>query len=145
MEAVYFGSGHWANNTGASTAEHPVHYNATTNRPYGGGPWMGADLETGMYYGGGNRTTINNQSQPLPFDFVTGSVKGRGDGFTLKGADATKGTLTTMYDGPRPYYPQGPSWQPMKKQGAIVLATGGDQSNSGEGNFCECGQLLTHT
>jgi hypothetical protein len=128
---------------------------------------MGADLETGMYYGGGNRTTVNNQSIPLPFDFVTGSVKGRTDGFTIKGesrvergtlvsifccmhictilcdrftnptklrtaaaipsepvcvggcgagADATKGTLTTMYDGPRPYYPQGPSWQPMRKQ-----------------------------
>ena len=37
----------------------------------------GADLETGMYYGGGNVTTVNNQSLPLPFDFVTGSVKGR--------------------------------------------------------------------
>jgi hypothetical protein len=46
---------------------------------------MGADLETGMYYGGGNRTTVNNQSIPLPFDFVTGSVKGRTDGFTIKG------------------------------------------------------------
>jgi len=78
MEAVYFGNGHWANNTGASTKDNPVHINATTGRPYGGGPWMGADLETGMYYGGGgNKTTVNNQSIPLPFDFVTGSVKGR--------------------------------------------------------------------
>ena len=42
-----------------------------------------------------------------------------------------------MYDGPRPFYPQGPSWQPMRKQGAIILATGGDNSNSAEGNFYE--------
>ena len=37
-----------------------------------------------MYYGGGNQTTVNNNSKPLPFDFVTGSVKGRTDGFTIK-------------------------------------------------------------
>ena len=41
---MYLGNGHWANNTGASTAESPVHINATTGRPYGGGPWVGADL-----------------------------------------------------------------------------------------------------
>ena len=40
MEAVYFGNAHWANNTGASTKDHPVHYNDSTSRPYGGGPWM---------------------------------------------------------------------------------------------------------
>ena len=49
-----------------------------------------------------------------------------------QGGDATKGALETMYDGPRPFYPQGPSWQPMRKQGAIILATGGDNSNSAE-------------
>ena len=37
-----------------------------------------------MYYGGGKQTTVNNNSKPLPFDFVTGSVKGRTDGFTIK-------------------------------------------------------------
>lgn len=95
---MYFGNGHWANNTGASTAESPVHINATTGRPYGGGPWMGADLETGMYYGGGNRTTVNNQSIPLPFDFVTGSVKGRTDGFTIKGESRVeRGTLVSIF------------------------------------------------
>ena len=48
-----------------------------------------------------------------------------------------------MYDGPRPdkkiagdcgdpYH-----YQPMRKQGAIILATGGDDSNGAEGNFYE--------
>ena len=49
-----------------------------------------------------------------------------------QGGDATQGALEMMYDGPRPFYPQGPSWQPMRKQGAIILATGGDNSNSAE-------------
>jgi hypothetical protein len=86
MEAIYFGNAHWQGNTGAGQT----------------GPWAGADLEQGMYYGGGAATKVNNQSQPLTHDFVSLSLKGRTDGFTLKGGDATVGTLATMYDGPRP-------------------------------------------
>ncbi len=86
MEAIYFGNAHWHGNTGAGPE----------------GPWAGADLEQGMYYGGGAQTQVNNQSQPLPHDFVSLVVKGREDGFTIKGGDATQGTLATMYDGPRP-------------------------------------------
>jgi hypothetical protein len=48
-----FGNAHWKGNTGA-----------------GSGPWVGADLEAGMYYGGGNSTIVNNASQPLTSDFV---------------------------------------------------------------------------
>ena len=85
MEAIYFGNAHWAGNTGAGT-----------------GPWAGADLEQGMYYGGGNLTKNNPQSAPLTHDFVSLALKGRTDGFALKGGDATAGALATMYDGPRP-------------------------------------------
>ena len=116
MEALYFGNAHWAGNTGA-----------------GNGPWVGADLEQGMYYGGGSQNPNNQQNTPLPFDFVTAYLRGRTDGFMLKGGDATKGTLTTMYDGPRPFVINNRTtrgYQPMKKQGAIILATGGDNSNS---------------
>merc|ERR1712151_150948 len=86
MEAIYFGNAHWHGNTGAGTT----------------GPWVGADLEQGIYYGGGDATKINNQSKPLPFEFVSLYLRGRTDGFMLKGGDATQGTLTTMYDGARP-------------------------------------------
>jgi hypothetical protein len=55
-----------------------------------------------MYYGGGAQTQKNNQSQPLTHDFVSLVLKGRTDGFTIKGGDATSGKQTTMYDGPRP-------------------------------------------
>ena len=85
MEAIYFGNAHWKGNTGA-----------------GDGPWVGADLEAGMYYGGGNSTIVNNASTPLTSEFVSLHLKGLADGFVLKGGDATNGHLTTMYDGPRP-------------------------------------------
>ena len=35
------------------------------------GPWIGADLEQGMYYGGGNMTQQNPGSPAMPFPFVT--------------------------------------------------------------------------
>ena len=131
MEAIYFGSAHWNGNTGAG------------NRS---GPWVGADLEAGMYYGGGNATKVNNRSTPLPFPFVTLYLRGRTDGFALKGGDATMGALQTMYDGPRPDCNIANScrnkhgnftYQPMSKRGAIILGTGGDNSNGAQGKFFE--------
>ena len=134
MEAIYFGSAHWHGNTGAGAT----------------GPWVGADLEQGMYYGGGNFSKNSTQNQPLPHEFVTLYLRGRTDGFVLKGGDATTGTLTTMYDGPRPTHGPHCSWsrpdyQPMQKQGAIILATGGDQSNSAMGKFYEGIMVLGNT
>lgn len=78
-----------------------------------------------MYYGGGNVTQSNPQNVPVPFPFVTAYLRGRTDGFMLKGGDATRGTLTTMYDGARPFVIPGKTtraYQPMKKQGAIIRA-----------------------
>jgi hypothetical protein len=60
-----------------------------------------ADLEAGMFYGGGQETKINPTNKPLTSDFVSLHLKGRTDGFALKGGDATQGTLQTMYDGVR--------------------------------------------
>ena len=77
-------------------------------------------------------------------------LRGRTDGFTLKGGDATTGTLTTTYDGPRPdpkiagTCGKTGTYQPMRKQGAIILATGGDNSNSAMGKFYEVCQLRHH-
>ena len=59
-------------------------------------------------------------------------VKGGSNGFALKGGDATQGGLTTMYDGPRPS-----GYQPMKKQGSIILGIGGDNSDWAVGTFYE--------
>jgi hypothetical protein len=50
--------------------------------------------------------------------------------FALKGADSTTGPLKTLYDGVRPK-----GYQPMKKQGSIILGIGGDNSDSAHGTF----------
>jgi hypothetical protein len=42
------------------------------------------------------------------------------------------GALTTMYDGMRAN-----GYNPMKKQGAIILGIGGDNTAGGQGNFYE--------
>jgi hypothetical protein len=41
-----------------------------------------------MYYGGGTKTQVNNDSQPLTSDFVSLALKGRTDGFTLVSSPA---------------------------------------------------------
>lgn len=79
------------------------------------------------YYGGGNATIVNDNNKAVPFPFVTAYLRGGTDGFMLKGGDATFGTLTTMYDGPRPFVnaagqnTNNRKYQPAKKQGAIIL------------------------
>ena len=57
--------------------------------------------------------------------------KGR---FAIYGGDATNGALKTMYDGIRPTLG---SYVPMKKQGSIILGTGGDNSDTSEGHWFE--------
>ena len=47
MEAIYFGNAHWHGNTGGGAT----------------GPWVGADLEAGMYYGGGSKTRVNMRAR----------------------------------------------------------------------------------
>jgi hypothetical protein len=112
MEAVYFGN------------------STTWGKGAGTGPWVMADLENGLF--AGQSFAANASSTPLTSTYVTAMVKGKSGGFALKGADAQMGTLKTMYDGPRPA-----GYNPMKKQGAIILGIGGDNSNGAAGTFFE--------
>ncbi len=122
MEAVYFGGG-----SGQATGVGP-------------GPWVEVDIENGLCAGVGAsgakeaKGVATNMS--LPYNFVTAVVVGRSGAapgsFALYGGDATAGTLKTMYDGPRPT-----GYSPMKKQGAIILGIGGDNSNAAGGDFYE--------
>jgi hypothetical protein len=62
-------------------------------------------------------------------------VKGPAENhFTLKAGNAQSGTLTTMWDGPRP---SAPGYSPKALRGAVILGTGGDGSNGGTGTFFE--------
>ena len=60
-------------------------------------------------------------------------VKGNsGNHFAVKAGNAQKsGSLQTLYDGPRP----NKNYAPMRKQGAIILGIGGDNSPWAGGIF----------
>jgi hypothetical protein len=60
-------------------------------------------------------------------------VKGKAGRFAIKGGNGQSGMLKTMYDGARP----NGGYDPMKKEGAIILGIGGDNSNSAIGTFFE--------
>jgi len=103
----------------------------------GSGPWVLADLEGGLYSSGTNNMDVNPNVPSMPFRFVTAAEKNDGTTeFTLRGSDATKGSLATFYKGKLPN-----GYSPMKKQGSIVLGSGGDccatNMNLGSGTFYE--------
>ncbi|KAK6542915.1 hypothetical protein TWF694_006853 [Orbilia ellipsospora] len=116
MEAIYFGNAkYWG--TGA-----------------GNGPWIMADLENGLFSGYNTRNNANDPTIPSNWRFVTAIVKGTANLFCIKGADATTGTLSTYYNGQRP---NAAGYNPMSKEGAIILGTGGDNSDGSVGTFYE--------
>jgi hypothetical protein len=106
----------------------------------GNGPWVAADLEDGVFKGndagwqwGKTHTTPWPTAYSIVADFATAMLKGPNDGtFVLKGGDAQKDSLTTMWNGPRKR-----GYSPRKLQGAIVLGNGGDGSDGGAGTFFE--------
>jgi hypothetical protein len=95
----------------------------------GSGPWVQADLENGLFMGA-NNTELANQGNSS--DFVTAMLKNDGQTtFALKGGNSQSGGLSTWWDGALP------SGYTMNQQGAIILGTGGDNSNSDIGSFFE--------
>ena len=123
MEAVYFGNCTiWGK--GAAT-----------------GPWVMGDLENGLWAG---NVSPYNMSLPLTFKYVTALVKGDAAGknhWAIKSGDAQMGLLTTPFDGARP----SSRYNPMRKQGAIGLGTGGDGTNAAQGNFFEGVMTATYS
>ncbi len=117
MDAIYFGTSCWFG--GCS----------------GSGPWVQADLEWGLYPGGS--TAWNPNQRAFTSRYVTAMTKNNGTTrFAIKGANAQSGGLTTLWDGALPG-----GYSPMKKQGAIVLGSGGDccatNTNLSIGTFYE--------
>ena len=93
----------------------------------GSGPWVQADLEWGLYSGGSQSWNTNQRA--FPNKFVTAMLKNNGTSrFALKGGNSQSGSLTTLWDGGLPG-----GYSPMKKQGAIVLGSGGDCCKPGGG------------
>lgn len=82
------------------------------------------------------RNRYNPQNTPITFEFVTAMLKGQPCEMTLKGGNAQEGTLRTLYDGSRPSAHG--SRVPMRKEGAVIMGTGGDNSHWGEGGLTSC-------
>jgi hypothetical protein len=101
----------------------------------GRGPWVMADMENGLFQSNtGGSQNPSNTGMPLPY--VTGMVKNNGQNhFSLRQGNAQTGPLTTTYSGPNPT--NRPGYTPMHQEGAIVLGTGGDNSNYAVGSFFE--------
>merc|ERR1712060_907124 len=76
----------------------------------------------------------------ITYQYVTAMAKGKQGGFALKGGNAQGGTLQTLHEGARPA-----GYATMKKQGAIILGTGGDNSCSAIGTFYEGAMTASYT
>jgi non-reducing end alpha-L-arabinofuranosidase len=114
MEAIYFGNIKvWGYGTG-------------------NGPWIMADLENGLFSGVNQRYNANDPS--ISHRFLTAVVKGGPNRWAIRGGNAQSGGLSTFYEGVRPNVA---GYNPMRKEGAIILGIGGDNSVGAAGTFYE--------
>jgi hypothetical protein len=124
MEAVYFGTC------------------VIWGRGAGEGPWVMGDLENGLW--AGNTSPFAANMPVTNWKYVTAMVKGDSAGknhWTIKEGNATSGMLITPFDGQRP----SSRYNPMRKEGAIGLGTGGDNSNAAQGNWFEGVMTATYS
>ena len=86
MEAIYFGRAYGPNGPGS-----------------GKGPWIGADMENGIYEGQSQHASAPSRNKT---NFIVGFVKGdSGNHYNIKTGDPEQaGSLETVYDGA----PRGP-------------------------------------
>ena len=129
-----FDFGNAETNTHDNGAAHMDAVNLTTYCEFspcsGSGPWVEADMENGQYMGGDGSNTNDTSSNS---DYVTAMLSNNGQNtFELQGGNAQSGGLTTYWDGALPS-----GYSPMHQEGAIVLGTGGDNSNASIGSFFE--------
>jgi len=97
------------------------------------GPWIMTDQENNLV---GCVTTNGTKSCDLPiipWRFVTATADGEPHHWRSMGGDAQQGDLKIMFDGRRVDH----SYDPMRKQGAILLGNGGDNSNGSDGTMYE--------
>jgi hypothetical protein len=98
------------------------------------GPWIMTDQEN-------NLVGCVNPGSPsklcdlpnITWRFVTATADGEPHHWRSMGGDAQRGDLKVMFDGPR----VNASYDPMRKQGAILLGNGGDNSVGSQGTFYE--------
>ncbi|HEY3841243.1 MAG TPA: arabinofuranosidase catalytic domain-containing protein [Bryobacteraceae bacterium] len=117
------------------TMETTYYGNATSwyhgNAP---GPWVMTDQENNLVgCVNPDGTKLCAKLPNITWRFVTAIAKGEPHHWTSMGGDAQRGTLSVMFDGPR----VDATYDPMRKQGAILLGNGGDNSVGSQGTFYE--------
>ncbi|MGH3206392.1 MAG: arabinofuranosidase catalytic domain-containing protein [Trebonia sp.] len=112
MEAIYFGT------------------ETAWGRGSGNGPWIMADMENGLFSGAS--AGLNSADPTISDRFTTAMVEGESNQWAILGGNAQSGSLSTGYSGVRPS-----GYNPMHKEGAIILGIGGDNSKGSSGTFYE--------
>ncbi len=114
MEAIYFGNIKvWGYGTG-------------------NGPWIMADMENGLY--SGVNAGYNANDPTISDRFTTAMIEGGPNQWAILGGNAQSGGISTFYSGVRPNVS---GYNPMHKEGAIILGIGGDNSKGSAGTFYE--------
>ena len=102
------------------------------------GPWIMTDQENNLV--GCVNDDPNDKFceglDTITWRFVTAMADGEPHHWRSMGGDAQQGALKIYYDGGRIRNPRN-SYDPMRKQGAILLGNGGDNSNGSSGTFYE--------
>jgi non-reducing end alpha-L-arabinofuranosidase len=106
------------------------------------GPWIMTDQENNLV--GCVNTNSNSKVCDLPnipWRFVMATADGEAHHWRTMGGDAQAGELKTMFDGPR----VDRGYDPMRKQGAIDMGNGGDNSNGSDGTIYEAAMTIGGT
>jgi hypothetical protein len=102
------------------------------------GPWIMTDQENNLV--GCANTSPNDKYcadlASVTWRFITATADGEPHHWRSMGGDAQNGNLQVMFDGARVSNDRS-SYDPMRKQGAILLGNGGDNSNGSQGTFYE--------
>jgi hypothetical protein len=132
-----FGNAESTGQPDSYSAMEAIYYGNSTmwGKGAGDGPWFSCDYEAVISPSG---KKVDESIPAISIKkFATFMLKGfKGDHIALKFGDAQNGTLTTQWDGgrARENADQAPV---MKKQGSIILGSGGDGSFLGAGVFFE--------
>jgi len=108
----------------------------------GEGPWIMTDQENNLVGCVNRDSTKGCPNLPsIPWRFVTAIAKGEPHRWASLGGNAQEGALSVMFEGPR----VNATYDPMRKQGAILLGNGGDNSDGSQGTFYEGAMTVAGT
>ena len=109
------------------------------------GPWIMSDQENNLV--GCVTDSPNNKNCDIPvitWRFVAATMDGEPHHWRTMGGDGQRGEMQVIFDGTRVQNPRS-SYDPMRKQGAIIMGNGGDNSNGSDGTVYEAAMTAAGT